>query len=104
VVCIPFDQQTGEDLRRVNLWNRTEKSANSLVIHLAGPREQAGAWLSLLKFHCLDDLFAFQESHGKIRKVQILRARKACADRAKLRAFGSSLSIAHGWEYLAAFG
>lgn len=98
VFCIPYDPV--EDPHRIQLRNSHPTSS---VIHLAGSRDQAGVWNSISNFYCLDDLFALQESQGEFRNAQLRRARKACADRAKLRAFGSSLSIAHGWEYLAAF-
>lgn len=98
VVCIPFDSEGDPD--RVRLWGKKD---HSCVVHLSGPRNQAGTWTTLKNFYCLDELFALQEAHGELRKAQILRARKACVDRAKLRTLGPSLSIAHGWEYLPAF-
>lgn len=106
VICIPFDSEG--DSERIRLWNqgaqdRALRCDSSSVVHLSGPRSQAGAWNSLSNFYCLDDLFALQESQGESIMMQIGQARKACADRAKLRALGTSLSIAHGWEYLAAF-
>lgn len=102
IVCIPFD--AAGDPERIRMWNPERKDrANSRIIHLSGPRAQAGAWNSLSNFSCLDDLFALQENQSGFRAAKIAQARKACADRSKLRAFGSSLSIAHGWEYLAAF-
>lgn len=106
VVCIPFDSKN--DSERIRLWNqgaqaRALRSHSNSVVHLSGPRSQAGEWNSLSNFYCLDDLFALQESQGESKMTQIRQAKKACADRAKLRALGTSLSIAHGWEYLAAF-
>lgn len=102
VVCIPFDAV--KDVERIRMWNPDrEDRKNSLIIHLSGPRAQAGAWSGIFNFHCLDELFAIQEDQGEFKAAKIAQARKACAHRAKLRDFGSSLSIAHGWEYLAAF-
>lgn len=95
VFCIPFD--AGGDSARVS-------GAPELVVHLGGFRHAAGPWTRHRGFHCLDDLFGLQESRTQSRSAQLARAAKACADRAKLRMLNPSLSIAHGWEDLAAFG
>ena len=49
------------------------------------------------------DITELCDALGVSRSEQVTQARRACAERAKLRALGSSLSIAHGWEDLAAF-
>ena len=94
VFCIPFDSRL--DPARVH-------SAPELVVHLGGFRHDAGAWTRHPGFHCLDELFGLQESRTQSRATQLARAAKACADRARLRMLSPSISIAHGWEDLAAF-
>jgi len=100
VICIPVDSE--RDPQRIE-WFLQGGSEKRAVIHLGAMKEQCGAWRSLPKLYCLNDLFTLQNSLGNVRSVQIAQAEKACEERAKLRALGASLSICHGWEDLACF-
>lgn len=98
VACIPFDAKADEARCRALAGRRVPR-----VIHLGGPRQLAGPWRSLPDLVCLDDLFATQAEEDCDRTRRLLRAARACEERARLRALGKSLSIAHGWEDLATF-
>lgn len=102
VVCVPFD--AAEDARRRN-WLRPESSPEGAtpVVHLGGNRAQAGAWNAVPRFSCLDDVYALQSQADGRRDRQIALASLACAERARHRGLGSSLSHPHGWEDLPAF-
>jgi hypothetical protein len=99
VVCIPFDES--RDAERVALRQAGGKMGG--VIHLGGMAEQAGVWTQLKQFHSLSDLFALQKTQGDVRVSQIVQAKRACEEKAKLRALGASITIPHGWEDLAVF-
>ncbi|MBI2605541.1 MAG: hypothetical protein HYW49_05605 [Deltaproteobacteria bacterium] len=73
------------------------------VIHLGGFRAECAKWQALEGFFCLEDIFEMQKRQDNVRQLQISRARNACEERAKLRALGGSLHVAHGWEDLAYF-
>lgn len=100
VVCTPFEAQADE---RWLSWFLAGEKSDRNVIHLGGLRHECGAWNKLPRFFALDDLFAFQNSLGNHRTLQIAHAERVCEERAKLRALGNSLSIPHGWEDLACF-
>jgi hypothetical protein len=74
-----------------------------VVVHLGLLEANAGAWKGVAGFHSLNDIFAMQDSLEQVRNTKILEARRECEERAKLRALGGSLSLAHGWEDLAVF-
>ena len=96
VLCVPFSPNDDQFLRE---WAR----AATVIVHLGGPRSQAGAWNSLPQFRCLDDLFALQHRADAHRDRQLALAALACAERARHRNLGSSLSHPHGWEDLPQF-
>jgi hypothetical protein len=102
VVCVPFEPR--EDALRL-AWLRAATTLDStpLIIHLGGHRAQAGLWNSLPQFRCLDDVYALQHQADDRRDRQITLALQACAERARHRGLGSSLSHPHGWEDLPAF-
>jgi glutamyl-tRNA reductase len=89
VVCVP---------------NAKIRNVKCPVVHLGVLRQHAGAWTKIPSFHSLDDLFELQKSQNALRSTQIERAERACEERAKLRALGGGLNIAHGWEDLVLFG
>ncbi len=103
VLCVPAEPE--QDAIRVQ-YRESSAQRQGTIVHLGGLRAACGPWLKFQpqdRFHALDDLFALQSSIGNHRSVQIARAIRACEERAKLRALGSSLSIPHGWEDLACF-
>ncbi len=99
VVCIPLDEL--KDQERTQL--RKQVRQGGVVIHLGGQRAEAGQWLSVEGFKALDDLFELQRAQGDVRTVLVTQAARACAEKAKLRGLGASVSIPHGWEDLAVF-
>ena len=101
IVCVPFDPE--KDRQRIQWFQSGQSNVLRRIMHLGGPREQAGAWNDLPQFHCLTELFQLQNSFGSIRSTQAVRAARACAERAQLRGLGTSLSICHGWEDLMCF-
>ncbi len=103
VLCIPFDPT--EDGRRMDHLRARAESGESVpfVLHLGGSHSQAGSWVRLPGFHSLDDVFRLARLESGARIGQLRRAGHACAERARLRALGPSLSIPHGWEDLASF-
>lgn len=98
VACIPFDPANDEDRCRALL-----DATSPRVIHLGGPRRDAGAWGRLRDLACLDDLLARKADESAARSRGLTRARIACEERARLRCLGFPLGIAHGWEDLAVF-
>lgn len=98
IACIPFEAEA-DDARCRTLHH----TGAPRVIHLGGPRHDAGPWRGLPDLVCLDDLFAGQENKDRDRSRRLRQAAHACEERARLRALGKSLSIAHGWEDLAVF-
>ncbi|MGE3310403.1 MAG: hypothetical protein AB7O66_10570 [Limisphaerales bacterium] len=103
VLCIPFDPDA--DAARIeHIQDRAESSAPvPFVLHLGGSRNQAGPWTRLPRFQSLDGLFVMARLESCARTAHLRRASQACAERARLRALGPSLSIHHGWEDLASF-
>ena len=97
VICIPLD--AAKDAERV-AWRSESRGP---VIHLGGSREESGVWREMPGFEALDDLFALQKSQGDVRMTQVAHAARACDEKAKLRALGSSITLPHGWEDLAVF-
>jgi hypothetical protein len=101
VICIPMGVSSAE-IKRDRAWINARAELGG-VLHLGTMREQAGEWLACAEFKCLDDLFELQKSINDLKSVQVIQAKKACAERSKLRALGASLSLPHGWEDLASF-
>lgn len=97
VICIPLDAE--KDVERA-AWRQGSEGP---VIHLGGSSDAAGAWNRLPAFEALDDLFALQKTQGDVRLTQVAQAARACDEKAKLRALGSSVTLPHGWEDLAVF-
>lgn len=98
VVCIPVDEAADQ--------MRLQWAKGKTVIHLGGNRVETHRWREALgedAFFCLEDLYEVLNRQGSVRDEMILRARRACQERAQLRALGGSLSLPHGWEDLALF-
>lgn len=101
VICVPGDP--AEDTRRIRWLQSSLHGLDIPVIHLGLHRADAGGWLSLPGFRCLDDIYALHHQADDRRQRQLALAHQACAERALHRALGSSLSHPHGWEDLPAF-
>jgi len=96
VICAPEDSE--QDPRRVQALR-----SGVQVVHL-GMRATRGPWSGCEKFYSLEDIFKMDRSLSAVRSLQVEKARAACREKAILRALGGgSVSIAHGWEDLAAF-
>jgi hypothetical protein len=98
IACIPFDAAPVPVSCKASGDRRPPR-----VIHLGGARHEAGEWRSVRDLVCLDDLFARHSAEDADRLRRLRQATDACTERARLRALGKSLSIAHGWEDLAVF-
>ena len=96
VIGVPLDSAR-DSIRRLNCPPETP------VIHLGTLRAEAREWRDMPNFFALDDLFEIQRQAEGIRGDRFTRALRACEERAMLRGMGGSLSLAHGWEDLAAF-
>ena len=97
LICIPPDENCDAARR-----DALSKQA-SWVVHLGLRRGGEGVWKDMPRLLNLDDVFDLEKNQDETRKLQVNRALHACADRAKLRAMGNSVTIAHGWEDLAVF-
>ncbi len=98
IYCIPSDIEF--DLKRLEILNDGKKR---LIIHLGLLNKNATSWNRLSSFYSLDEVFNLQEKSNEKREIWIARANAACSERARLRALGGSLTLAHGWEDLAVF-
>ena len=98
VVCVPLDQT--RDAERIS-WFAAGDSSRS-IIHLGGILAECGQWKALTNFRCLDHVFEMQKNLNELRFAALERAKRACLERARLRALDGSLSTPHGWEDLAA--
>ena len=107
VICIPVDSE--RDAWRIQNWEAGSKSRarTGSIIHLGALRAQTQQWSHLSGFHPLEDIFALQKLQSEACATQFERALKACHEKARLRMLsdsaGASISLAHGWEDLAAF-
>lgn len=105
VACIPLDAE--RDAERIRWWKQGEAEGfgKGRIIHLGGLMQECGLWSAELgeRFRSLDDLFRLMKEQDGVRSIQLAHARKACEERAILRSLGNSITIPHGWEYLAAF-
>lgn len=101
VLCVPFSAE--RDAERVQWW-KLGVGVHRKLIHLAGPRNEAGAFLQISDFFALDDVLNLQKAQDHARREQIQRALRVCEEKAHLRSLGTgSLSLPHGWEDLAVF-
>ncbi len=96
ILAVPLDRE--RDAIRRQHW-----PVGVPVIHLGTLRAEAPDWSGSPDFYALDDLFEIQRQAEGVRGDRFTRALRACDERARLRGMGGSLSIAHGWEDLAAF-
>ena len=98
IICRPFDAATDQRLARL--------PALRNFVHLGASGENLAAlsFAKQIKAIGLDDIFALQAAQDELRKAQVARARQACRERAILRCLGTSITLPHGWEDLAAFG
>lgn len=109
IICIPVNEaDPTEEERRIRLWNTgcaeaSESGRRRVLLHLGAQANEAGPWQAAVRAEFLDDLFGLQSAQGEARSLQVRQALRACDERAKLRALGNSVSIAHGWEDLAVF-
>lgn len=103
VVCTPLDDH--RDTHRVELLKSLESSKHPSpkILHLGCLDRDCGSWKKVRGFFTLDALFRLQKEQDRVCSLQIVRAHKACRERALLRSMGEALSVRHGWEDLALF-
>jgi len=102
VVCVPADTQ--RDAGRIAAW-RARAGRTGRIVHLGlGHGDQrAAAWADVPGLTSLTSLFDMLRTQSDLRRVQVMRARRDCADKAVLRSLGANATQPHGWEDLAAF-
>jgi hypothetical protein len=100
IVCIPEDPQ--RDAARVAAW-RGQARPGAQIAHLGLLCAKNTVWEHLPNLVTLGSLIESDRAHTQLRSERVLLARRFCAERARLRSLGRSVSIAHGWEDLALF-
>jgi len=102
VVCVPADAQ--RDPRRIAAWS-ARRGHGGRIVHLGLDRDdaQSAAWAGVPGLTSLTALFDMLRAQSDQRRVQVARARRACAEKAVLRSLGPNATQPHGWEDLAAF-
>jgi len=101
ILCVPADE--ARDAARIAAW-MARAPQRGRIVHLglneSGQHEQ---WAQAPGLTSLATLFDMLRAQSDQRGVQVARARRACAEKAVLRALGPNATQAHGWEDLAAF-
>jgi glutamyl-tRNA reductase len=107
VICVPADAT--RDVARIAAW-RARSGHTGRIVHLglgtsgADPTDASEmAWAGVPGLTSLTALFDMLRAQSDLRRVQVTRARRACAEKAVLRSLGSNATQPHGWEDLAAF-
>ena len=99
VICVPADAT--RDAARIAAW-RARSGHGGRIVHL-GLGDAETQWAGVPGLTSLTALFDMLRAQSDLRRVQVVRARRACAEKAVLRSLGSNATQAHGWEDLAAF-
>ena len=110
MVCAPVDAP--RDVARIAAW-RARAGHSGRIVHLGmgtgqshckGHGETADSvWTGVPGLTSLTALFDMLRAQSDLRHVQVVRARRACAEKAVLRSLGANATQPHGWEDLAAF-
>jgi hypothetical protein len=100
VVCVPGEPS--QDAARIAAWHERIDRAGR-VIHLGLESADSAPWNALPELVSLGTLFDMLRAQSEHRRRQFERARRACQEKATLRALGASASHPHSWEDLAAF-
>lgn len=107
VVCVPADAT--RDAARIAAW-RARAGHKGRIVHLGlgtsgtdNVDASEAQWAGVPGLTSLTALFDMLRAQSDLRRVQVLRARRACAEKAVLRSLGSNATQPHGWEDLAAF-
>lgn len=97
LVCRPMQRQ--QDQALLNLPGLRQ------LVHLGAGQDELDRVVSpaTVNVSSLDDIFTWQTAWDQLRQAKMLRAQRACCERAKLRCLGSSVTLPHGWEDLAVF-
>ncbi len=107
VICVPADAT--RDVARIAAW-RARTGHTGRIVHLGlgtsgTDKVESGEalWADVPGLTSLTALFDMLRAQSDLRGVQVVRARRACAEKAVLRSLGSNATQPHGWEDLAAF-
>jgi len=112
IVCVPVDAvRDAKRIARRAAGAALRGGREGRIVHLGLgepiPNEQHttgnAAWASVPGLTSLVALFDMLRAQDEQRRTQVLRARRACAEKAVLRSLGNSATQPHGWEDLAAF-
>jgi len=106
IVCVPVDaarDATRIAHRAASVDARGGRAGR--IVHLGLGEKDTGnaAWSAVPGLTSLVALFDMLRAQDEQRRTQVLRARRACAEKAVLRSLGNSATQPHGWEDLAAF-
>jgi len=100
VICVPADAT--RDAARIAAW-RARRGHGGRIVHLGLGSSGEALWAGVPGLTSLTALFDMLRAQSDLRRVQVVRARRACAEKAVLRSLGSNATQPHGWEDLAAF-
>ena len=100
VLCVPVDGQ--RDAQRIATW-RARNGHAGRIVHLGLGDGADATWQDVPGLTSLVSLFDMLRTQTEQRNAQVVRARRACAEKAVLRSLGNSATQPHGWEDLAAF-
>ena len=100
VLCIPADAEA--DAARIAAWS-ARTGHRGRIVHLGLGGDSGAHWEGVPGLTSLTALFDMLRAQSDQRQQQVMRARRACAEKAVLRSLGASATQAHGWEDLAAF-
>jgi hypothetical protein len=101
ILCIPADAE--RDAQRIAAWH-SRGEPRGRIVHLGlGQAGSQSAWQHLPELVSLGALFDMLHTQTEQRRRQVERARRACTEKALLRALGASATQPHSWEDLAAF-
>jgi glutamyl-tRNA reductase len=101
ILCVPPDEV--RDAQRVQIW-RARSDARGRIVHLGLSQAHSHSpWPAVSELVSLGALFDMLHTQTEQRRRQVERARRACAEKALLRALGASATQPHSWEDLAAF-
>jgi glutamyl-tRNA reductase len=100
VLCVPAAAE--RDAQRIAVW-KARMGHTGRIVHLGLVEGSGAGWEGVPGLTSLVSLFDMLRAQNEQRSQQVVRARRACAEKAVLRSLGNSATQPHGWEDLAAF-
>jgi hypothetical protein len=101
ILCVP--PEDARDVQRVGAW-QARPGARGRIVHLGlSQTQEHPTWRAVPELVSLGALFDMLHTQTEQRRRQVERGRRACGEKALLRALGASATQPHSWEDLAAF-